>query len=52
MSQRPLLVQMLVNFAAAVGALTCTSEGAIAAQPDYQTVAEFLEHHEATRRTG
>lgn len=40
--QRPLLVGMLLRFAAAVGALTCTAEGAIAAQPTYAEVEEFL----------
>ena len=40
--QRPLLVNMLLRFAAAVGALTCTAEGAIAAQPTYAEVEKFI----------
>ncbi|CAB9520901.1 Fructokinase-2 [Seminavis robusta] len=35
-------VHRLVQFAAAVGALTCTKEGAIAAQPTIAQVEEFL----------
>jgi len=38
--------QDLVQFAAAVGALTCTREGAIAAQPTFQEVESFLIHGE------
>lgn len=37
-----LVVKDLVRFAAAVGALTCTSEGAIAAQPTLKEVESFL----------
>jgi fructokinase len=35
-------VHEIVKFAAAVGALTCTNEGAIAAQPTYEQVQAFL----------
>ena len=34
----------IVRFAAAVGALTCTKEGAIAAQPTFSEVESFLIH--------
>ena len=36
----------LMTFAAAVGALTCTKEGAIAAQPTFDQVEAFLIHGE------
>lgn len=38
--------QQLVRFAATVGALTCTKEGAIAAQPTFHEVESFLIHGE------
>ena len=34
----------MISFAAAVGALTCTKEGAIAAQPTFHEVESFLIH--------
>ena len=39
-------VEDLVRFAAAVGALTCTEEGAIASQPTLAQVESFLIHGE------
>ena len=44
--QRNLLLQYLVTFAAAVGALTCTGKGAIEPQPDYDQVEAFLAKRE------
>ena len=41
--QRPQIANLLVTFAAACGALTCTKEGAIAAQPTIEEVESFLE---------
>jgi fructokinase len=40
------VVDQIVRFAAAVGALTCTKEGAIAAQPSFAEVESFLIHGE------
>ena len=37
-----LIADDLVRFATVVGALTCTREGAIAAQPTFQEVESFL----------
>jgi len=45
-SQRALVVQRLITFASACGALACTSAGAIAAQPSIDQVEAFLEQHE------
>lgn len=39
-------VKQMVTFAAAVGALTCTKEGAIASQPTFAEVESFLLHGE------
>jgi fructokinase len=39
-------VHTIVRFAAAVGALTCTKEGAIASQPTFAEVESFLIHGE------
>ena len=41
---QPEVIQNIVRLAAAVGALTCTSEGAIAAQPTFDEVESFLIH--------
>mmetsp|Transcript_5656 Transcript_5656/g.13326 ORF Transcript_5656/g.13326 Transcript_5656/m.13326 type:complete len:421 (+) Transcript_5656:45-1307(+) len=41
-AQKKEAVHEIVKFAAAVGALTCTNEGAIAAQPTYEEVQAFL----------
>mmetsp|Transcript_18537 Transcript_18537/g.53441 ORF Transcript_18537/g.53441 Transcript_18537/m.53441 type:complete len:438 (-) Transcript_18537:63-1376(-) len=37
-------IESLLRFASATGALTCTKEGAIAAQPSYDQVESFLIH--------
>lgn len=42
----PSVFKELVTLASAVGALTCTSEGAIAAQPTMAQVESFLIHGE------
>jgi fructokinase len=42
--ERDEIVKELVQFASAVAALTCTREGAIAAQPTFQEVESFLIH--------
>ena len=42
-SQRPQLVRMLVMFATAAGAITCTKHGAIAAQPSLEEVNALVE---------
>jgi hypothetical protein len=41
-SQRAQLMNILVTFASACGALTCTKEGGIAAQPSIDEVQAFL----------
>jgi fructokinase len=41
-SQRSQIMNLLVSFASACGALTCTKEGAIAAQPTIDEVRAFL----------
>ena len=41
--QQPLVVRNLVGFATACGALACTKEGAIAAQPTFNDVQEFID---------
>ncbi|CAJ1948911.1 unnamed protein product [Cylindrotheca closterium] len=41
-AQKKKEIHELIKFAAAVGALTCTNEGAIAAQPTYEQVQAFL----------
>jgi fructokinase len=46
LKEKSLIVDQLVRFAAAVGALTCTKEGAIAAQPTFSEVESFLIHGE------
>lgn len=44
--ERKKRIDPLVRFAAATGALTCTKEGAIAAQPTFADVETFLTHGE------
>jgi fructokinase len=44
--ERQETVQDMMRFAAAVGALTCTKEGAIASQPNISEVESFLIHGE------
>ena len=44
LKEEPRVAENMVRFAAAVGALTCTSEGAIAAQPTMNEVESFLIH--------
>jgi fructokinase len=44
--RRPAVVNQFVRFAAAVGALTCTKEGAIAAQPTISEVENLLSRKE------
>lgn len=48
LEEQPMIVENLVRFAAAVGGLTCTEEGAIAAQPTFAEVESFLIHGEKT----
>jgi len=44
--ERQQLANDVIRFASAVGALTCTKEGAIAAQPTFDQVESFLIHGE------
>mmetsp|Transcript_18970 Transcript_18970/g.29218 ORF Transcript_18970/g.29218 Transcript_18970/m.29218 type:complete len:337 (+) Transcript_18970:136-1146(+) len=46
LEDQPVIIDQLVRFAAAAGALTCTNEGAIAAQPTFAQVESFLIHGE------
>ena len=50
LDERPLVIKDMLRFASAAGALTCTNEGAIAAQPSFDEVESFLIHGEKVWR--